>query len=82
MMRNRNEKEEKEKRERERRRREREAREVAKVDAGRSVFMFQDVKIDERVGSDGRGRQGVGARYGVPHQDRKKGQIKIPTRVE
>lgn len=24
----------------------------------------------------------VGFRYGVPHQDRKKGQVKIPTRVE
>lgn len=24
----------------------------------------------------------IGARYGVPHQDRKKGQVKIPTRVE
>ena len=24
----------------------------------------------------------VGFRYGVPHEDRKKGQVKIPTRVE
>jgi len=81
-MREQNEKEEKDKRDGERRRREREAREVAKVDNGRSVFMFRDVKVDEMVGADGRGKMGVGARYGVPHQDRKKGQVKIPTRVE
>lgn len=24
----------------------------------------------------------VGYRYGVPHEDRKKGQVKIPTKVE
>ncbi len=81
-MREQNEKEEKDKRDGERRRREREAREVAKVDNGRSVFMFRDVKVDEMVGADGRGKMGVGARYGVPHQDRKKGQVKIPTRVD
>lgn len=81
-MREQNAKEEQEKKDREKRRREREARDVAKVDVGRSVFMFHDVKVDERVGRDGRGKQGIGARYGVPHQDRKKGQVKIPTRVQ
>ena len=82
MMREKNEKEAQAKREREARRREREARETIKVDNGRSIFKFQEVKVDERVGEKGRGREGVGARYGVPHEDRKKGQIKIPTRVE
>ncbi len=57
------------------------AREVKRAETGRSVFRFQDIKV-ESVGRDGRDRKGVGARYGVPHQDRKKGQIKIPTRVE
>ena len=80
-MREQNAREEKDKRDMERRRRERDAMRVAKVDNGRSVFMFRDVKVDERVGPDGRGSMGVGARYGMPHEDRKKGQIKIPTRV-
>jgi hypothetical protein len=62
---------------------EREAREVKKVmpEKGRWEFRFRDIKV-ENVGSDGRGRNGVGARYGIPHQDRKRGQIKIPTRVD
>ncbi|KAL6718761.1 hypothetical protein ACLMJK_002995 [Lecanora helva] len=59
----------------------REAREVTKAVTKRSVFKFQDIKV-ERVGRDGRDPKGVGARYGFPHEDRKKGQIKIPTRVE
>ncbi len=82
MMREKNEKEAQAKRDMEARRREKEARETIKVDNGRSIFKFQEVKVDERVGENGRGRAGVGARYGVPHSDRKKGQIKIPTRVE
>jgi hypothetical protein len=44
-------------------------------------FVFQDVSVDA-VGRDGRKHTGVGWRYGVPHQDRKKGQVKIPTKVE
>ena len=82
MMRKKNEQEAQEKTERELQRSEREQRETIKVDNGRSVFKFQVVKVDERVGQNGRGAAGVGARYGVPHPDRKKGQIKIPTRVE
>lgn len=62
-------------------RREKESREVTKAETGRSVFRFQDIKVED-VGLDGRSRKGVGARYGIPHQDRKIGQIKIPTRVE
>ncbi|KAL8687978.1 MAG: hypothetical protein Q9218_005995 [Villophora microphyllina] len=52
-----------------------------KVDTSRWQFRFENIKV-ESVGKDGRGRGGVGARYGIPPQDRKKGQIKIPTRVE
>jgi hypothetical protein len=49
---------------------------------GRADYRFQDVRVDvTTVGPTGRGPQGVGARYGFPHEDRKKGQIKIPTRV-
>ncbi|KAI4185169.1 MAG: hypothetical protein LQ346_005967 [Caloplaca aetnensis] len=58
------------------------AREAAamKIDNGRWLFRFENIKA-ESVGKDGRARGGVGARYGVPPQDRKKGQVKIPTRV-
>ena len=48
---------------------------------GRAEFRFRDITV-ESVGKDGRSRYGVGARYGVPPQDRKRGIIKIPTRVE
>ena len=44
-------------------------------------FRFQDISA-EVVGKDGRGRKAVGVRYGMPHEDRKKGQVKIPTKVE
>lgn len=48
---------------------------------GRAEFRFRDISV-ESVGKDGRGREGVGARYGMPHEDRKRGIIKIPTKVE
>ena len=44
-------------------------------------FRFQDINA-EKVGKDGRGRDAVGARYGMPHEDRKKGIVKIPMSVE
>jgi len=48
----------------------------------RSTFKIRDIKVSEHsVGRNGRNQYGVGARYGVPHQDRKKGQVKIPTKV-
>ncbi|KAL8765295.1 MAG: hypothetical protein Q9203_006655 [Teloschistes exilis] len=65
-------------------RRERKAKHEAatkKVDTPRWQFRFENIKV-EYAGQDGRGRGGVGARYGIPPQDRKKGQIKIPTKVE
>ena len=63
--------------------REREERDVTKVvpPQGRWEFRFRDISV-ESVGRTGRDKRGVGARYGIPHEDRKKGQIKIPTRVE
>jgi hypothetical protein len=63
---------------------EKEARRVAAIQtvhSGRWDFRFQNVSVDS-VGLDGRDPRGVGARYGVPHQDRKKGQVKIPRSVE
>lgn len=47
---------------------------------GRWEFRFRDVRIDEVVRE--KDRRGVGARYGVPPQDRKRGQVKIPKRVD
>ncbi|KAJ4356743.1 uncharacterized protein N0V89_004779 [Didymosphaeria variabile] len=44
-------------------------------------FVFQDVSVED-AGRDGRSHKGVGWRYGLPHEDRKKGQVKIPTKVE
>ena len=69
--------------EREKARKAKEEREVKRVapPQGRWEFRFRDVSV-ESVGKDGRDKRGVGARYGIPHEDRKRGQIKIPTRVE
>ena len=68
---------------RETKRREVEERHVKVVipPGARAEFRFRNVKV-ESVGPTGRDRNGVGARYGFPHEDRKRGQIKIPTRVE
>jgi len=44
-------------------------------------FVFEDISV-EKAGKDGRGPNGVGWRYGFPHEDRKKGQVKIPTKVD
>ncbi|KAL8799289.1 MAG: hypothetical protein Q9182_005993 [Xanthomendoza sp. 2 TL-2023] len=52
-----------------------------KIETSRWQFRFEPIKA-ESAGKDGRARGGVGARYGIPPQDRKKGQIKIPTKVE
>lgn len=61
-----------------------EERRVTKVvprQGGKWEFRFKDISVQD-VGKDGRSRKGVGFRYGLPAQDRKRGQIKIPTRVE
>lgn len=69
------------KREKVERRKAEEAKRMQVVPGRRWDFVFQDVSV-ESVGRDGRGAGGVGWRYGFPHEDRKKGQVKIPTRVE
>ncbi|KAI9802575.1 MAG: hypothetical protein M1833_001647 [Piccolia ochrophora] len=48
---------------------------------GRWEWRFTDFSVQD-VGRDGRAPAGTGWRYGVPHQDRKRGQVKIPTRVQ
>ncbi|KAI1626700.1 eukaryotic mitochondrial regulator protein-domain-containing protein [Exophiala viscosa] len=54
-----------------------------RVDTGRWQFIFTDVAATrEGTRLDGRGTRSPGFRYGVPSQERKKGQVKIPTRVE
>lgn len=50
------------------------------VPAARWDFKFENTSVD-KVGKDGRSRSGIGHRYGLPHQDRKRGQIKIPQAV-
>jgi hypothetical protein len=51
------------------------------VPTRRWEFKFQDISA-EKVGKNGRSREGVGARYGMPHEDRKRGMVKIPTSVD
>ncbi|KAI7209747.1 hypothetical protein KC333_g8576 [Hortaea werneckii] len=58
-----------------------EARTQRTVPGRRWDFKFQDISA-EKVGKDGRGKDAVGYRYGMPHEDRKRGMVKIPTRVE
>ncbi|GLB04594.1 hypothetical protein AtubIFM57258_010563 [Aspergillus tubingensis] len=49
----------------------------------RFEFRINDVVVSqETTGKDGRNARAPGRRYGVPSYDRKKGQVKIPTRVE
>ena len=63
---------------------EKEARRLAAIQtvhSGRWDFRFHNINI-ESMGRDMRNSRAVGARYGVPHQDRKRGQIKIPRSVE
>jgi hypothetical protein len=65
----------------EERRKEEELRALKVVPKRRWDFVFKDVSV-EAAGRDGRGATAAGWRYGVPHQDRKRGIPKIPTRVE
>jgi hypothetical protein len=53
---------------------------TTRVKSDRFEFRFKDISAED-VGVDGRSRQGTGWRYGVPHEDRKRGQVKIPTSV-
>ncbi|KAK3943927.1 eukaryotic mitochondrial regulator protein-domain-containing protein [Diplogelasinospora grovesii] len=52
-----------------------------RVDSARFEFRFENINA-EAVGPNGRSRKGVGWRYGVPFHDRKRAEVKIPTKVE
>ncbi|KAK3695615.1 eukaryotic mitochondrial regulator protein-domain-containing protein [Podospora appendiculata] len=52
-----------------------------RVDSGRFEFRFERISVDS-AGHDGRARRGVGWRYGVPFNDRRRAVVKIPTKVE
>lgn len=66
---------------REKSRREWEERKKTSVDSGRFDFRFEDINVDS-AGKDGRSRKGTGWRYGMPFYDRRRGEVKIPTKVE
>jgi Eukaryotic mitochondrial regulator protein len=53
---------------------------TTRVQGKRADFCFENVVVNEA--SVGRTTPGIGSRYGVPHQDRKKGEVKIPRSVE
>lgn len=72
---------EEEKKKKEEERQQAHLRSLQKVPKRRWDFVFQNISV-EQAGKDGRGAKGVGWRYGFPHEDRKKGQVKIPTKVE
>lgn len=57
-----------------------EAASTTRVKTDRFEFRIRDINADN-VGADGRSPHAVGWRYGVPFDDRKPGQVKIPTRV-
>jgi len=59
---------------------ERKERRMTRVRTDRYEFRFNEVN-SERVGQHGRSRKAVGWRYGAPLDDRKRGQVKIPTSV-
>lgn len=78
-------------REREREREEKKRREEERtrvVSGQRWDFRVRDFALERSLGRDGGRSWGrdsagaVGARYGVPRDDRKKGKVKIPTRLE
>ncbi|KAL4943417.1 hypothetical protein BDV06DRAFT_189967 [Aspergillus oleicola] len=53
-----------------------------KPESSRFEFRFKNLEVSkETTGADGRGAQAPGRRYGTPSYERKKGQVKIPTRV-
>ncbi|KAF2398207.1 hypothetical protein EJ06DRAFT_532573 [Trichodelitschia bisporula] len=59
----------------------REQRRVKVISRPRHDFKVENVSV-EAVGKTGRKRAGVGWRYGMPLEDRKRGQVRIPTRVD
>lgn len=54
-----------------------------RVETDRWQFVVTEVSATRTgTGLDGRGTKAPGYRYGVPSQERKKGQVKIPTSVQ
>lgn len=54
-----------------------------RIDTRRWQFIVTEAQATRSgTGLDGRGTGSPGHRYGVPSQDRKKGAVKIPTKVE
>ncbi|EAQ90030.1 hypothetical protein CHGG_06649 [Chaetomium globosum CBS 148.51] len=51
-----------------------------RVNTGRFEFRFEKINAED-VGPTGRARKAVGWRYGAPHMDRRRGEVKIPTHV-
>ncbi|KAK6007046.1 hypothetical protein QM012_006054 [Aureobasidium pullulans] len=80
-IRERTEKKMRAKEEKEAKKREWETRNVKVVSNQRWNFRFESISVED-AGKDGRGSRGVGWRYGNPHHDREKGEIKLPTSVE
>ncbi|KAJ5794887.1 hypothetical protein N7457_001486 [Penicillium paradoxum] len=73
---------EKQRRQRSQARREKKQTTVSPEDS-RFDYRIQDtVYTPETTGADGRAPWATGRRYGVPHRDRTRGEVKIPTRVE
>lgn len=60
---------------------EREKKITTTIPTERFEFRIKKMTVDD-VGKDGRSRRGVGWRYGFPFEDRKKNQIKIPTKID
>ncbi|KAL2401324.1 hypothetical protein ABEF93_004996 [Exophiala dermatitidis] len=54
-----------------------------RIDTDRWQFVVTEISATRTgTGLDGRGTKAPGLRYGVPSQERKKGQVKIPTSVQ
>lgn len=53
---------------------------LRRLKTARYEFRIREINASD-VGKDGKARNAVGWRYGAPHQDRKRGQVKIPTSV-
>lgn len=63
------------------RRRAQEAHATRVVPGKRWDFKFRNISVDSS-GPDGRSEESVGIRYGMPHDDRKRGKFKLPISVE
>ncbi|KAJ5319140.1 Ribosomal protein S35 [Penicillium brevicompactum] len=73
---------EQERRDRAQARREKSLKSVS-PETSRFEYRIQEtVYTSETTGSDGRAPWATGRRYGVPHRDRTRGELKIPTRVD